>query len=55
MRTTTKILAATTAAAVSCVADTFGAPPPTGPIVNLGYATYQGIYNNTYGLNVFKG
>lgn len=50
MRTSTKILAAIAAAA----AGTFAAPP-TGPIVKLGYATYQGSYNNTYGLNIFKG
>ena len=25
------------------------------PIVNLGYATYQGYYDSKFGLNVFKG
>lgn len=25
------------------------------PVVDLGYAKYQGLYNNTYGINVFKG
>jgi hypothetical protein len=25
------------------------------PVVDLGYARYQGVYNDTYDLNVFKG
>lgn len=25
------------------------------PVVDLGYARYQGRYNETYGVNVFKG
>lgn len=25
------------------------------PVVDLGYAKYQGLYNSTYGINVFKG
>lgn len=28
---------------------------PSSPVVDLGYATYQGYYNNTYELNIFKG
>lgn len=27
----------------------------SSPVVDLGYATYQGYYNNTYDLNIFKG
>lgn len=27
----------------------------SGPIVNLDYATYQGVANQTTGLNIFKG
>lgn len=27
----------------------------SSPGVDLGYATYQGYYNNTYDLNIFKG
>ncbi|CAI7569316.1 unnamed protein product [Penicillium discolor] len=27
----------------------------SNPVVDLGYATYQGYYNNTYNLNIFKG
>ncbi|KAJ5849585.1 hypothetical protein N7455_009441 [Penicillium solitum] len=27
----------------------------SNPVVDLGYATYQGYYNNTYDLNIFKG
>lgn len=25
------------------------------PVVDLGYAKYQGLYNSTYDINVFKG
>lgn len=25
------------------------------PVVDLGYTTYEGYYNDTYDLNVFKG
>lgn len=25
------------------------------PVVDLGYARYQGLYNSTYDINVFKG
>jgi hypothetical protein len=25
------------------------------PVVDLGYATYQGFYNSTYDLNIFRG
>lgn len=31
-----------------------GKPPLPGPIVNLGYATYEGYYNDAYELNVWK-
>ena len=31
------------------------ATPKTGPIVNLGYSSYEGVRNETSGLNVFKG
>ncbi|KAI1813335.1 alpha/beta-hydrolase [Poronia punctata] len=27
----------------------------SGPIINLGYATYEGYYNDTYDLNIWKG
>ncbi|KAJ5956434.1 hypothetical protein N7501_010713 [Penicillium viridicatum] len=27
----------------------------SSPVVDLGYATYQGYYNNTFDLNIFKG
>ncbi|KAJ5719637.1 CAZyme family CE10 [Penicillium malachiteum] len=30
-------------------------PVQTSPIVDLDYATYQGYYSNTYGLNIYKG
>jgi hypothetical protein len=26
----------------------------SGPIINLGYATYEGYYNDTYDLNIWK-
>lgn len=34
-----------------------GATPvrTTHPVVDLGYTTYQGSYNETYDLNIFKG
>jgi hypothetical protein len=34
-----------------------GATPvqTSNPVVDLGYATYQGYYNDTYDLNIFKG
>ena len=52
MRTRTGVLAA--AAAAVCVAEALVSPRSNGPIVDLGYATYQGYYNNTFGLNVWK-
>jgi hypothetical protein len=27
----------------------------SSPVVDLGYATYQGYYNHTFDLNIFKG
>ncbi|KAH8817012.1 putative carboxylesterase [Xylogone sp. PMI_703] len=54
MRSKTGVLAAAAAAAV-CVADALAAPRASnGPIVDLGYSAYQGYYNNTYDLNVWK-
>jgi hypothetical protein len=26
----------------------------SGPIINVGYATYEGYYNDTYDLNIWK-
>ena len=53
MRTKARVLAAA-AACVAGVAEALVSPRSSGPIVDLGYATYQGYYNNTYGLNVWK-
>lgn len=45
------VLLAFTAASVS-----LATPAQTSsPVVDLGYATYEGYYNDTYDLNVFKG
>jgi hypothetical protein len=52
MRSKTRVLAAAVAAA--CVAEALVSPRSNGPIVDLGYATYQGYHSNTYGLNVWK-
>jgi hypothetical protein len=52
MRTKAGVLAA--AAVAACVAEAVVLPRSNGPIVDLGYATYQGYYNNTYALNVWK-
>lgn len=35
--------------------DMRASPPNEGPVVDLGYAKYQGYYNATYDLNVWKG
>ncbi|KAI0199850.1 Alpha/Beta hydrolase protein [Astrocystis sublimbata] len=43
--------------AVACAAIGGSAKPvltASGPIVNLGYATYEGYYNGTYDLNIWK-
>ena len=44
---------ATPATPISLVLPLSNASNP--PIVNLGYATYQGYYDSKYGLNIFKG
>lgn len=41
------LLAVVTPAALAGSAD--------GPVVDLGYAKYQGTYNSTFDLNIFKG
>lgn len=56
MRSTTRVLAAA-AAACACVCVTEALVTPrssTDPIVDLGYANYQGYYDSTYALNVWK-
>ena len=64
MGAVTAILLATAACVAACDTTTTAqgrpAPAPTfeGPsstVVDLGYATYQGYYNDTYDLNVWKG
>ena len=52
MRAKTGALAA--AALAACLAEALVAPRSNGPIVDVGYATYQGYYNDTYGLNNWK-
>ncbi len=48
--------ATTTCAVAGCALALAQAPPPSpGPTVDLGYATYQGYYDETYDLNVWKG
>jgi hypothetical protein len=45
------------AVAIGCVAAENLVETPlsiSGPVVNLGYATYEGYYNNTYDLNIWK-
>ena len=44
---------ATPATPVTLVLPLHNASSP--PIVNLGYATYQGYYDSKFGLNIFKG
>lgn len=29
-------------------------PSVSGPVVDLGYATYEGYFNDTYNLNIWK-
>ena len=52
MRTKTGMLAG--AAGAVCAAEALVSPRSNGPIVDLGYATYQGYYNSTYGLDIWK-
>ncbi|KAH9883509.1 Alpha/Beta hydrolase protein [Xylariomycetidae sp. FL2044] len=40
--------------ATSAAAAGISASADAAPTVDLGYATYQGVYNETYGLNVWK-
>lgn len=56
MRTKTRVLAAAAAAAAAatCVVEAVVLPRSNGLIVDLGYATYQGYHNTTYGLNIWK-
>lgn len=44
---------ATPASSVDLIGPVYNAA--SAPIVNLGYANYQGYYDSSYGLNVFKG
>ncbi|KAG0653117.1 secreted lipase [Hyphodiscus hymeniophilus] len=53
MRTTTRSLLVG-AVAAACVTEAALLPRSTGPIVELGYATYQGSFDDTFGLNVWK-
>lgn len=49
-----KRVAGSFALALAVVTDHAMAPLKSTPTVDLGYAVYEGVYNDTYNLNTWK-
>lgn len=54
MRVKANVLVIAAVAAAACTAEALISHGSNGPIADVSYAIYQGYYNSTYDLNVWK-